>query len=270
MAITLFQSAVCRVIAANRKADSASYIAGGIALNLLLGAPRLSHDIDIFHDTTEALRYSWDVDKKSLLQYGFTVELIREAPSFVEAFVSRDGERVLMQWVRDTAYRFFPLIEDDVLGLTMHPFDLATNKVLALVGRLEVRDWIDVQECSRKIQHLGLLAWSASGKDPGFNPKGILKEAARSSRYTHADLEKLDFSVPLPDIVQLSQDWKKLLIESEEIVDLLPAEQAGKCLLSENGALVGGGLYEIQQVLHSGKYLWHSGSIGGVLPSIIG
>ena len=28
----------------------------------------------------------------------------------------------------------FPLLEHEQLGLTLHPFDLATNKVLALVG----------------------------------------------------------------------------------------------------------------------------------------
>ena len=63
-----------------------------------------------------------------------------------------------MQWVRDSAFRFFPLVTHEQLGLVLHPFDLATNKVLALVGRLEVRDWIDVIECSRRLQPLGFLA----------------------------------------------------------------------------------------------------------------
>jgi hypothetical protein len=31
------------------------------------------------------------------------------------------------------------LVEHDGLGLTLHPFDLATNKVLALVGRVRGR-----------------------------------------------------------------------------------------------------------------------------------
>ena len=35
------------------------------------------------------------------------------------------------------------------MGLALHPFDLATNKVLALVGRLEARDWVDVLTCER-------------------------------------------------------------------------------------------------------------------------
>lgn len=161
MALTDFQAGVCRIIAENRKAEGASYIAGGSALNMLLNAPRLSSDIDIFHDTVDALRASWDADRDSLKKHGFSIDVVREAPSFIEASVSKHGNHVLLQWLRDSAFRFFPLIENDLLGLTMHPFDLATNKVLALVGRLEIRDWIDVQECPTKLAHLGLLAWAA-------------------------------------------------------------------------------------------------------------
>lgn len=269
MALTSFQAGVCHIIAANRKANGDSYIAGGSALNLLLDAPRLSNDIDIFHDTTEALHISWNTDNDSLVERGYNVDVLREAPSFVEASVSKDDEYVLLQWVRDSAFRFFPLIEDAYLGLTMHPFDLATNKVLALVGRLEIRDWIDVQQCSAKIQHLGLLAWAACGKDPGFSPVGILNEAARSSHYTHIELERLDFADPPDDISELSRCWKRMLREGLEIIDLLPAEQAGKCMLSSDGTLLSGGIKEIRHGLASGQCLWHSGSIGGVIPSVI-
>ncbi len=55
-----------------------------------------------------------------------------------------------------TSRRFFPLVEHPDFGLTMHPFDLATNKVLALVGRLEVRDWVDTMACSDPVRRVGL------------------------------------------------------------------------------------------------------------------
>lgn len=47
---------------------------------------------------------------------------------------------------------FFPLIEDETLGLVLRPFDLATNKVLATAGWLEVRDWIDAITCDQRLQ----------------------------------------------------------------------------------------------------------------------
>ena len=58
MALTEFQRTVCRLIAKNRLVTEGSYVAGGAALNTLLDAPRLSRDIDLFHDTVEALRVS--------------------------------------------------------------------------------------------------------------------------------------------------------------------------------------------------------------------
>lgn len=85
-------------------------------MNELLSAPRISRDVDLFHDTEAALDASWQADRKLLAQTGFSVRVVRERPSFVEAEVSRHGEEVLLQWVRDSAYRFFPLLEHPDLG----------------------------------------------------------------------------------------------------------------------------------------------------------
>jgi hypothetical protein len=56
MALTRYQRDVCRLIADHRKSSGESYVAGGVALNELLGGMRRSRDIDLFHDTAEALR----------------------------------------------------------------------------------------------------------------------------------------------------------------------------------------------------------------------
>ena len=146
MALTDFQRRVYRLIAETRIASGESYVAGGVALNELIRAPRLSRDIDLFHDTDSALETSWDADRRVLGAHGLRVDALRERPSSVEARISAGADSVLMQWTRDSAYRFFPLVRHDDLGLTLHAFDLATNKVLALVGRLEVRDWVDADD----------------------------------------------------------------------------------------------------------------------------
>lgn len=183
MALTDFQRSVCRLLADHRIASGESYVAGGSALNELIASARVSRDIDLFHDTDEALEATWGADRRVLAEHGFDIEIVRERPSFVEAQVSRHGDTVLMEWARDSAYRFYPLVRHPDLGLTLHPFDLATNKVLALVGRLEVRDWVDVIHASERIQPLGYLAWAACGKDLGFSPQGILEHASRSTHY---------------------------------------------------------------------------------------
>ena len=48
MAATRFQAAVLQRIARSRVKSGVTYVAGGLALNHLIGAPRLSHDIDVF------------------------------------------------------------------------------------------------------------------------------------------------------------------------------------------------------------------------------
>src|SRR5260370_37688965 len=88
--------------------------------------------------------------------------------------------------------------------LTLHPFDLATNIVLALVGRLEARDWVDVIACHQRIQRLGYLAWAASGKDPGFSPAAILEQAGRSARYSAVEIGELSFAGSSPESAELS------------------------------------------------------------------
>src|SRR6266581_8709770 len=180
MALTEFQRTICRLIARQRLESGESYVAGAAALNALTGAERISRDIDLFHDTSGAVAVSSKADRDLLKSHGYQIQTLKERDGFVEAEISMAGESVVMQWTADSAFRFLPLLQHEDFGLTLHPFDLATNKVLALVGRLEARDWIDVIESHDRLQPLGYLAWAACGKDPGFGPRSILEGARRS------------------------------------------------------------------------------------------
>jgi hypothetical protein len=267
MVLTELQRDVCRLIAKHRIASGESYLAGAATLNELLAAPRVSRDIDLFHDSGEALERTWTADRDLLVDNGFAVSVVRERPSFIEAEVGRDDEGVLMQWARDSAYRFFPLVEHDELGLVLHPFDLATNKVLALVGRLEVRDWIDVIESSRRLQHLGYLSWAAPAKDPGFSPAAILEHAARSARYSAEEVATLSFDGEPPDAARLAMEWRELLAEARELHAALPAEQAGTCVLDADGRLFNGDVHVVRDALGRGGITFHAGSMRGSLPT---
>jgi hypothetical protein len=268
MALTEFQRAVCRVVARQRLASGESYVAGGVALNTLTGGARISRDIDLFHDTTEAVAVSWDADRKLLEAHGYRLHVQRERVAFVEAAASKGGESVLMQWAADSAFRFFPLIEHEDFGLTLHPFDLATNKVLALVGRLEVRDWVDIIQCHAHIQRLGYLAWAASGKDPGFSPAAILEEAGRSARYSAAEIAALSFADAGPDAALLSRTWHAMLHEARQLVAILPPAESGKCVLGERGDLFSGDTAELQATLTARGLRFHEGRIRGALPQV--
>jgi hypothetical protein len=246
-----------------------SYVAGGAALNELLRAPRLSRDIDLFHDTEEALAESWRADRASLETGGYTVRVFRERPGFVEAEVLRDDNIVIVQWARDSAYRFFPLVRHDDLGLVLHPFDLATSKVLALVGRVEPRDFIDTLTCNETVQPFGYLAWAACAKDPGFSPAAILEEAARANRYSSAELQGLDFEGEPPDPGQLSRGWHAMLATARDIVGVLPADEVGRAVLAAGGGLFRGAPVALRAALAAGQILFHEGSIRGAMPRLV-
>jgi hypothetical protein len=94
MALTALQRRICRLIAANRIASGESYVAGGVALNELLAGRRVSRDIDLFHDTHEAVATSWESDRRLLTEAGLTVTLLRERPSFIEAEAADASEAV--------------------------------------------------------------------------------------------------------------------------------------------------------------------------------
>jgi len=268
MALTAFQLALCRLISRQRIESGESYVAGGTALNAATRSPRISRDIDLFHDTVEAVDASWAADRALLEHHGYEVRAQRRHAGFVEALVRRDEGSVIVQWAADSAFRFFPLVEHEIFGLVLHPFDLATNKVLALVGRLEVRDWLDLIGCHDEIQRLGYLAWAATGKDPGFGPSAILEQAGRSARYSAAEVATLAFEGPAPDAVLLSRRWHEMLREAGELIRELPPSEVGKCVIDAEDNLLLGGLEELRAAIISGSVRFHEGRIRGALPRV--
>ena len=267
MALTPLQRRICRLLAERRRKGGEAYVAGGVALNELLGGARRSRDVDLFHDTAEALAATWKSDRDALVAAGLRVVPSREGPTFVQARVDDEEGSEVLQWVQDSAYRFFPLVEDETFGLTLHPVDHATNKILALVGRREARDWIDAIQCHETLQPLGYLAWAASGKDPGLSPLFILEQAART-RYVQEEIDRLDFEGPTPRASDLSVRWHRAMEQAREIVRLLPPENGGQCALDAKGGLQQAAPAALAGEITSGRAVFHRGSIRGAFPEI--
>lgn len=269
MSLDDFQRHVCRVLAESRLASGEQYVAGGLALNEVLSGTRVSRDVDLFHDTDEALAVSSEADREALSRAGLMIEPGRRTIGFVEVTVrNARGEALEVQWVRDSAYRFFPLVLHDDLGLMLHPFDLATNKVLALVGRVAVRDWVDILTCHERLSPLGCLAWAACGKDPGFSPLFIVEEASRTARYSAEEFDVLEFRGAPPDRAVLGQLWRAALHEARAMIDALPPHEAGRAVLDEHGAPFRGDTTELVGALERGGLVFHPGAIRGAVPTV--
>lgn len=64
MPLTELQSDILAVISSHRTPEN--YIAGGTALHFEPNSSRFSRDLDIFHDSLEAVAPSYEQDRKSL------------------------------------------------------------------------------------------------------------------------------------------------------------------------------------------------------------
>lgn len=145
--------------------------------------------MDIFHDAQESVALAAETDLQTLRENGYAIERTLITPAFQRATVTKGDEALKMEWAVDSAFRFFPVQPDEDFGYTLHLADLATNKVLALAGRWEARDFVDVLYLHTHYASFGLLAWAAAGKDPGLTPDFILEQAARFNRLNPAELQ---------------------------------------------------------------------------------
>src|SRR5436309_3498366 len=73
MPIGAFEREVLRVIAGNRNPDS--YLGGATVLHQAATSARASRDLDVFHDTTESLAKSVEIDVAALRKAGFAIQL---------------------------------------------------------------------------------------------------------------------------------------------------------------------------------------------------
>jgi len=140
---------------------------------------------------------------------------------------------LLVEWVFDSAFRFFPVEPDELAGWRLNLYDAATNKLLALMGRGEPRDYLDILFFHQRHLSLGALCWAAAGKDPGVNPFMILQECQRTTHFRPEQFRELQLAAPL-DL----QGWKRIWIEAsnaaESLLQRLPAEEVG-CLYLDAG-----------------------------------
>jgi hypothetical protein len=258
--LSSFQSRLLRLLAGHRNPES--YVAG--AAPLARSGPRFSHDIDLFHDRELAMQAAVDADAALLAESGFQIEWTRRFPTICSAIV-RDGEHgTLLEWLVDSAYRFFPALQDELFGYVLHPADIATNKALAAAGRREPRDIVDLLGIHEGYLPLGAVVWAASAKDPGLSPEGIIAEIRRNGRYQQADYDRVMSEVPI-DAGITARALRAALDAADEFVRTMPAGKEGLLFLRNGRAVLPDPATLDGYVEHSGRLRGHwpsSGEIG--------
>ena len=252
MPLSEFQSRLLRLLAAHRNPES--YVAG--ASPLTRAGTRFSHDIDLFHDREAALQQAVTEDTARLEASGFGIEWIRRFPMLRTALIRDGGENTLLEWVVDSAYRFFPAMRDDLFGYVLHPADIATNKALAAAGRREPRDIVDLLMIHEQYLPLGAVIWAASAKDPGLSPEGIVAEIRRNARYLQADYDRVETVTPI-DAAVTARALRAALDVADAFVRNMPAGQEGVLFLKEGQPVQPDPTQLARYVPHEGRQRGH-------------
>jgi len=226
--LSKLQGEILRLLASHRNPES--YVAGATALNQ--DGPRFSGDIDIFHDREECVAQASEADTALLAGNGFGIQWLRREPGLHAAVVQRHGESTKLEWVRDSDYRFFPTLKDELFGYRLHVADLATNKALAAAGRREPRDVLDLLYIHDRHLPLGAVIWAAVAKDPGYAPESLITEIRRNARYRADDYADLDLIAPV-DAAAVSKRLREVLEEADTFVRAMPAGREGLLFLKD-------------------------------------
>ena len=230
-----FEKNILRLLATNRNPES--YVAGATVFLRREDSHRQSQDIDVFHDTVQSLKQAATQDTTVLQSNGYTLEWAETQETLQRTTVSKDGRSTKMEWAYDSAFRFFPVQPDADFGFVLHSLDGATNKMLALAGRGELRDYLDVLFLHRNVLSLGALAWAACGKDVGFTPQFLIEEAQRLAHYPAARLKTLLLREPV-DLVECKREWLAAVAEANALFLKLPPEEIGCLYLDAKGQAV--------------------------------
>jgi hypothetical protein len=264
MPLTLFQRKVLALLAVNRSPES--YLAGGAALHFAPNSLRYSDDLDFFHDSERRVTDAFNADSALLRDAGYGVDVQLSQPGFLRAMVTRGGSSTRVDWAHDSAWRFMPPVRDELGGFILHDVDLAVNKVLALAGRDEPRDFVDILFVHERVLPLGALCWAAAGKDPGFTPLSLLELLRRRGRHRPEEIARLDLTVPV-DLVAWKATWLAALDEAEAFVRSRPGDEVG-CLYYD-GSLCAFVAPAADRKLADQGVALHFGSPGGILPRTV-
>jgi hypothetical protein len=264
MPLTSFQRELLAALATSDAARE-RYLAGGAALHFSPNSDRYSDDLDFFHDTVSQVGRAFEADRRLLEAEGYQVEVGLSILGFIRAVVSRKAEATRVDWARDSAWRFMPLVRDPLGGFLLHPVDLAVNKILVLAGRDEPRDFVDTLLVHRQVLPLAGLCWAAAGKDPGFTPLSLLELLKRRGRHREEDLRRLNLARPF-DLQAAKAEWIKALDTAEAFARKRPPDELG-CLYfsaAEDRFVLPGP----DTSLESQGLVLHFGAPGGVVPRI--
>ncbi len=165
--------------------EAAGYaLAGGAALVVRQIVDRDTRDLDAFIAATPGptpgtVDLLADAFTEAARRAGWTLQTTRRHPTFCRFILDRDDDTVELDLAVDSPLLETPTAIDGIPVLT--PLDLAARKVLAIVDRLEARDYTDLHALAHLVGQQ-ICIDSALTMDAGLTVGAIVEAFKRIDR----------------------------------------------------------------------------------------
>lgn len=201
--------------------DVSFYFTGGTALAICYLHHRESDDLDFFTGEPTCIDPTARDFEKMLRAAGLNVQVERRQATFVRLLIEQE---LKVDLALDTPYRLKPPVQSNIEGIKMSVDDLAdiaANKMLALFGRAEPRDFVDVYFLSKEYFDFMEMVRMASKKDTGFDLYWL---AAAMQEAEKIDLLPVKMCKPfdLPDMKNFFKEQRIKLLR--RIVEKKPGD----------------------------------------------
>lgn len=180
-------------------------LAGGAALVVRGDVDRITRDLDFFAMSADEVRCLLPALERALDDAGLQLERRRISSGFVRLAVSDGVETTEVDLAAD--FRLRPA-ESGPLGPILAGEELAADKTLALFGRAEARDFIDVFFLSQRYG-LKQMCELAAEKDPGFRLDVFVEMLGTIGRLPRDEFE-VDDSV-FDELLSTVAEWRERL-----------------------------------------------------------
>jgi hypothetical protein len=194
------QEEVAAIIASLAEAEDFA-LAGGAALIMREQVERRTRDLDFFGLSAAAVDRLVPVAEHALARAGFDVERVVSGVGFARLVVQGFGERTEVDLAADA--RLFPAEVGPAGILLLASEELAVDKVLAVFGRAEARDFVDLMAVEGQFD-LDRLFRLAAEKDRGFDLTVFAEMVNRVSR-----LGRAEFPIDDPTYEKLKQTVRR-------------------------------------------------------------
>ena len=208
--LTKLQRPRAKVVTSGPEAEDFDLAGGGGLISHGI-VDRATQDLDFFGTSIDAVDDLATAAIRALRSEGLNVTIQQQASGFARLEVRSGDEATEVDIGADARIR---PAEAGALGAILTVEELAADKLLALFGRAQPRDFVDVAALEAHID-LGRMCELATEKDPGFSVEVLREMLGSFSRLAPQDFD-LD-PEPHAELAVTVSSWRNRLREPPAI-----------------------------------------------------